>query len=82
MLSDKDILSALRAQLAIMMWQIGIDVLPEYRHLGIAAVLTNRLTIEILERGKIPYYGTAQRNIASQRVAHRAGLRPAWCDVW
>ena len=60
------------------LWQIGVDVLPGYRHLGIAAVLTNRLAIEILERGKIPYYGTASSNVASQRVAHRAGFRLAW----
>jgi len=61
-----------------MLWQIGIDVLPDYRRLGLAAVLVNRLSIEILNRGKIPYYGTAFTNIASQRVALRAGYTPAW----
>jgi len=61
-----------------MLWQIGIDVYPEYRDRGIAAMLTNRLAIEILERGKIPYYGTSYSNVASQRVAHRAGFKPAW----
>jgi len=61
-----------------MLWQMGVDVLPEFRHLGIAAVLTNRLAIEILQRGKSPYYGTASSNVASQRVAHRAGFRLAW----
>jgi GNAT superfamily N-acetyltransferase len=61
-----------------MLWQIGVDVLPEFRNRNIAATLTNRLAIEILERGKVPYYGTASSNIASQRVAHRAGFKPAW----
>ncbi len=61
-----------------MLWQIGIDVLPEHRNHGIAAVLTNRLAIEILTRGKVPYYGTASSNLASQSVAHRAGFKPAW----
>ena len=61
-----------------MMWQIGIDVLPSFRKRDIAAVLTNRLTIAILNRGKVPYYGTGTSNIASQRVAHRAGFRVAW----
>jgi len=61
-----------------MLWQIGIDVKPEYRNQGVAAALTNRLAIEILERGKVPYYGTASGNVASQRVAHRAGFKPAW----
>jgi GNAT superfamily N-acetyltransferase len=65
-----------------MMWQIGINVLPEYRSRGIAAALTNRLAIEILEHGKIPYYGAASSNIASQCTAHRAGFRPAWSCVY
>jgi len=64
------------------LWQIGIDVLPEYRKLGLAAALTNRLAIEILKRGKVPYYGTGASNIPSQRTAHRAGLRPAWYCTW
>ncbi|MDR1204783.1 MAG: GNAT family N-acetyltransferase [Peptococcaceae bacterium] len=61
-----------------MLWQIGIDVQPEYRGRNIAAALTGRLATEILNRGKIPYYGTASSNVASQRVAYRAGFKPAW----
>lgn len=61
-----------------MMWQVGMDVLPEYRNHGLAAYLVNWLTLEILERGYVPYYGTASSNIASQRVAHRAGYFPVW----
>ncbi len=60
------------------MWQIGIDVLPEHRAHGLAAYLVNWLTLETLNRGYVPYYGTASSNIASQRVAHRAGYYPAW----
>ncbi|MCL2881223.1 MAG: GNAT family N-acetyltransferase, partial [Treponema sp.] len=60
------------------MWQIGMDVLPEYRNYGLAAYLVNWLTLEILKLGFVPYYGTASSNIASQRVAHRAGYYPAW----
>jgi GNAT superfamily N-acetyltransferase len=64
-----------------MLWQIGIVVVPECRRLGLAAALTNRLAIKILERGKVPYYGTLPGNIASQRVAHRAGFKPMCvCD--
>ena len=61
-----------------MMWQVGMDVLPEYRNFGLASYLVNWLTLEILKRGFVPYYGTASSNIASQRVAHRAGYYPAW----
>lgn len=60
------------------MWQVGIDVLPEHRNQGLAAYLVNQLSSEILERGYVPYYVTASSNIASQRVAHRAGYLPAW----
>ena len=60
------------------MWQIGMDILPEYRNNGLAAYLVNWLTLEILNREVVPYYGTASSNIASQRVAHRAGYLPAW----
>jgi len=64
------------------LWQIGIDVLPEFRGHGLAAALTNHLAIEILKRGKIPYYGTSACNIASQNVAHRAGFKVAWACVY
>ncbi|RXZ78603.1 GNAT family N-acetyltransferase [Paenibacillaceae bacterium] len=57
---------------------IGIDVLPEYRHCGLAASLVNSLTFELLHRGYVPYYNTVSSNIASQRVAHRAGYYVAW----
>ena len=62
----------------VSMWQVGMDVLPAYRNNGLAAYIVNRLTLEILNRGYVPYYGTASSNIASQRVAHRAGYYPAW----
>lgn len=65
-----------------MMWQVGMDVLPEYRNHGLAAYLVNRLTLEILDRGYVPYYGTSSSNIASQRVAHRAGYFPAWVSAY
>ncbi len=64
------------------MLSIGIDVLPEYRHFGLAAYLVNSLTFEILKRDYVPYYGTISSNIASQRVAHRAGYYPAWVSDW
>ncbi len=63
------------------MWQIGIDVLPEYRRQGIASVLTSRLAAEILKRGKVPFYCAAWSNIGSVRNAIRSGFRPAWVEV-
>ena len=63
------------------MWQIGIDVLPEYRRQGIASALTSRLAIEILNRGKVPFYCAAWCNLKSVRNALRSGFRPAWVEM-
>ena len=63
------------------MWQIGIDVLPEYRRQGIAAALTNRLAREIFEHGKVPFYGAAWSNIRSLKNGFRCGFRPAWAEL-
>ncbi len=63
------------------MWQIGIDVLPEYRCQGVAAALTSALAVEILKRGKIPFYCAAWSNIKSVRNAVKCGFRPAWTEM-
>ena len=63
------------------MWQIGVDVLPEYRRQGIASTLTSRLAIEILERGKVPFYCAAWCNVRSVRNAIKSGFRPAWVEM-
>ncbi len=63
------------------MWQIGVDVLPEYRRQGIAAALTSRLALEILARGRVPFYCAAWCNLPSVRNAIRAGFRPAWAEL-
>lgn len=63
------------------MWQIGVDVLPEYRRHGIAAALTSRLALETLSRGKVPFYCCAWSNIKSARNAFRSGFRPAWAQM-
>ena len=63
------------------MWQIGIDVLPEYRRQGIASALTSRLATEILARGKVPFYCAAWSNVRSVRNAIRSGFRPAWVEM-
>lgn len=63
------------------MWQIGIDVLPEARRQGTASALTAELALEILRRGKVPFYCAAWSNIPSVRNAIRAGFRPAWVEL-
>ena len=63
------------------MYQIGIDVLPEYRRQGIAAALTSRLALEILAIGKVPFYCAAWCNLKSVRNAIKCGFRPAWVEL-
>jgi GNAT superfamily N-acetyltransferase len=64
-----------------MMWQIGVDVLPEYRCKGIASALTSKLAIEILKHDKVPFYCAAWSNIKSVRNAIKCGFRPAWVEM-
>ena len=63
------------------MWQIGVDVLPEYRRRGVGAALTGKLASEILERGKAPFYCSAWSNIRSVRNAVKSGFIPAWVEM-
>lgn len=63
------------------MWQIGVDVLPEYRRKGIASALTSKLALEILKEGKVPFYCAAWSNLKSVRNAIKSGFRPAWIEL-
>lgn len=63
------------------MYQIGIDVLPQYRRQGIASALTSKLALEIFNLGKVPFYCAAWANIKSVRNAIKSGFRPAWAEL-
>lgn len=63
------------------MYQIGVDVLPEYRRQGVASALTSRLAEEILAMGKVPFYCAAWSNIRSVRNAIKCGFRPVWVEL-
>ncbi|QHI72136.1 GNAT family N-acetyltransferase [Aminipila terrae] len=63
------------------MWQIGIDVLPEYRRRNIASALTSRLALETIYRGKVPFYCAAWSNIRSVRNAIKSGFKPTWVEM-
>ncbi|QHQ59555.1 GNAT family N-acetyltransferase [Anaerocolumna sedimenticola] len=63
------------------MWQIGVDVLTEYRKRGIASSLTSKLAVEVLKRNIVPFYCCAWSNIKSVRNAIKSGFRPAWVQV-
>ena len=54
---------------------------PEYRRKGIATALTSNLAVEILNRGKVPFYCCAWSNIRSSRNAIKSGFLPAWVEM-
>ena len=62
-------------------WQIGIDVLPEYRGRGLGRLLVSGLASEVRRRGAAPFYYTSLSNIHSQNIAISCGFRLAWVDV-
>ncbi|SHJ08100.1 Acetyltransferase (GNAT) family protein [Pseudobutyrivibrio xylanivorans DSM 14809] len=66
---------------AELMWQIGVDVLPEYRKQGVASAITSALEREIIARGKVPFYCSAWSNIRSVRNAIKSGFIPAWIEM-
>ena len=63
------------------LWQIGIDVLPEYRSRGVGKVLVSLLRNEAIRREVIPYYGTSLSNILSWKTALACGFFPAWIET-
>lgn len=62
-------------------FQIGIDVLPEYRSRGLGSYLVTLVKNKVIERGGIPFYGTAAANVFSQSIAVNSGFRPAWVET-
>ena len=64
------------------MWQIGVDVLPDYRRKGIGSALVSRLTLEILDMGIVPFAGNRWANIRSIKTQFSCGFRPAWVEMF
>jgi len=63
------------------MWQVGIDVMPEFRGKGVATALLNILTAEILKKNIVPFYTTPWSHVASKGVAVSSGYKPAWVNL-
>ena len=64
------------------MWQIGIDILADYRNRGIGKALVSRLTEAVFKVRRLPYYSTGISNISSRRTAISVGYRPAWVEIF
>lgn len=67
---------------SLTMAQIGVDVMPEFRGMGIGAALVSICATEVFRCGYVPYYGTLCSNIISQRLAAACDFSPAWCEMF
>lgn len=65
-----------------LMWQIGVDTLPEYRRRGIGKATVSAVTRYILKQGVVPYYSTTLVNEASKGIALALGYKPAWVELY
>ncbi|MPZ13628.1 MAG: GNAT family N-acetyltransferase [Chloroflexi bacterium] len=64
------------------MWQIGIDVSPRVRAVGIGRALLSRLTDEVLKTGHQPFYAHGVSNVPSGALAMTVGYRLAWVELY
>ena len=64
------------------LWQINVDVLPQFRGNNLATTAVSMLTNEVLKRGYVPYYSTSIDNIFSLRVAAKSGYLPSWAHCY
>ncbi len=63
------------------MWQIGVDVLPEYRMKGIASALTNYIARVVFEYDYVPFYCAAWSNVKSVKNAIKSGFKLGWVEI-
>jgi predicted GNAT family acetyltransferase len=64
------------------MWQIGVDVLPDYRGSGIGRAVVGTLTTAVLAEGALLYCSTAVGNLPSHRLAVSPGYWQPWIELY
>ena len=61
------------------MWEMGVNSFAEGK--GYAKAALAALNREVIKLGKVPFYGTALSHVASQNLALRVGLVPAFAEL-
>lgn len=61
--------------------QIGVDVLPEYRSMGVGTYLVTLLKNKLIAMCENPFYGTSLSNYHSWNIALNCGFKPAWVEI-
>ncbi len=79
--SDKEVAMAGASRDGEYLYQIGIDVLPEYRGKGLAVSLVTELKQHLLREGKLPFYGTSEGHSLSRMVGVKSGFIPAFSEI-
>ncbi|MBO7357439.1 MAG: GNAT family N-acetyltransferase [Lachnospiraceae bacterium] len=79
--SEKEIAMAGASRDGEYLYQIGIDVLPEYRGRGLAVSLVTELKQHLLSEGKTPFYGTSEGHSLSRMVGVKSGFIPAFSEL-
>ncbi len=64
------------------MWQIGVNVTDAGKGKGIGSYLVALARRETERLGAVPFYGTSQSHIKSQRVAASTGFVAAWSELY
>jgi GNAT superfamily N-acetyltransferase len=64
------------------MSEIGVDVLRQYRGLGVGRLVVSAMAREIIRRGDVPFYTCAPTNIRSHRTAESCGFRPVCAEAF
>ena len=64
------------------LWQIGVNVTEEGKGMGVGTYVVSLLKNKIIEQGKVPFYGTVESHIKSQRVAINAGFLPVFAELF
>lgn len=65
-----------------LMWQIGVNVTKEGQGKGVGTYVTTLLKDKVIEQGKVPFYGTVESHIKSQRVAIQSGFLPVFWELF
>ena len=64
-----------------LMWQLGVDTKLEHRGKGYGTSAVEILSDIVLDKGHIPFYGTAFSHISSLNVALSSSFRPMWIEL-
>ena len=64
------------------LFQLGVEVLPDWRRRGVGRAVVAAVTRSVLDAGAVPFYTTWAANLGSRNTCLGLGYRPAWCEAY